>query len=66
MIPTRLIVFCKLAIVSFGMGFNKNFRVRGPKCGFDERHQKIGENEDGEACDSTLQIPHADSRKMSL
>ena len=28
--------------------------------------KKIGENEDGEACDSTLQIPHADSRKFTL
>ena len=66
MIPTRLIVFCKLAIVSFGMGFNKNFRVRGPNVGVMKGTKKIGENEDGEACDSTLQIPHADSRKMSL
>ena len=40
MFPRRLTVFCKLVIVSFVMGFNKNLKVRGPKCGFDERHQK--------------------------
>ena len=33
-------------IVSFIMGFNKNFKVRVLKCRFDERHQKLGENED--------------------
>ena len=46
MFPRRLTVFCKLVIVSFVMGFNKNFKVRVPKCRFDERHQKLGEYED--------------------
>ena len=58
MIPKRLTVFCKLVIVSFVMGLNKNFKVRVPKCPFDERHQKLGECEDREACDSTLHIGH--------
>ena len=40
MIPRRLTVFCKLIIVSFVMGFNKNFKVTVLKCRFDERHQK--------------------------
>ena len=40
------------------MGLNKNFKVRVPKCPFDERHQKLGECEDWEACDSTLHIGH--------
>ena len=40
------------------MGFNKNFKVRVPKCRFDERHQKLGEYEDWEACESSLQIGH--------
>ena len=33
-------VFCKLVIVFFVMGFNKNFRVRVPKRRFDEINQK--------------------------
>ena len=36
----RVTVFCKLVIVSFVMGFKKNFKVRAPKCRFDEIHQK--------------------------
>ena len=40
------------------MGFNKNFKVRVPKCRFDERNQKLGEYEDWEACESSLQIGH--------
>ena len=39
-ISRRLTLFCKLVIVSFIMGFNKNLKVRVPKCRFDERHQK--------------------------
>ena len=58
MIPRRLTVFCKLVIASFVMGFNKNFKVRVPKWRFDERHQKLGEYEDWEACESSLQIGH--------
>ena len=37
MIPRRLTVLFKLIIVSFVMGFNKNFKVRVPKYRFDER-----------------------------
>ena len=41
------------------MGLNKNFKVRVPKCPFDEKQKKkLGECQDGEACDSTLQIGH--------
>ena len=40
------------------MGFNKNFKARVEKCPFDEKHQKLGEREDCEACDSTLHIGH--------
>ena len=50
--------FCKLVIVSFVMGLNKNFKVRVAKCRFHERHQKLGECEDREAFDSTLHIGH--------
>ena len=39
-IPRRLTVFCKLVIICLVMGFNKNFKVRLPKCRFDKRHQK--------------------------
>ena len=39
-ISRRWTVFCKLFIVSFVMGFNKNLKVTVSKCRFDERHQK--------------------------
>ena len=42
MVKTKIqrLVFCKLVIVFFVMGFNKNFKVRYPKRRFDEIHQK--------------------------
>ena len=40
MIPRRLTVFSKLVIITLVMGFNKNFKVKVPKCRFHERHQK--------------------------
>ena len=34
------VVFCILVILSLVTGLNNNFKVRVPKCRFDERHQK--------------------------
>ena len=38
------------------MGFNKNFKVRVPIVGLMKGTKKLGEYENWEACDSTLQI----------
>ena len=45
MIPQRLTVFCKLVIVFFVMGFNKNFKVRVLKCRLMKSTKKLGEYE---------------------
>ena len=51
MILRRLTVFWKLVIVSFVMGFNKNFKVRVLKS-----IEKQGEYEYSEACDRAMKI----------
>ena len=38
------------------MGFNKNFKVRVPNFGLMNDTKKLGQYEDYEACDTTLQI----------
>ena len=51
--------FDSILIILFVMDFNKNFKVRVPKCPFDEKHKKkLDKCEDSEACDSTLHIGH--------
>ena len=55
MFPRRLTVFCEFVIVSFVMELNKNFKVRGPKCGFDKKRAK---KDYYEASDNLLQTGH--------
>ena len=45
--------FDSILIILFVIDFNKNFKVRVPKC-----TKKLAECEDYEACDSTLQTGH--------
>ena len=56
MIPRRLTVFCKLVIVFFVMGFNKNFKVRVLKFRLMKSIKKLGEYEYSEACERAMKI----------
>ena len=46
----RLTVFCKLAFLWAVIAFSENFTVKAPKCDYDGRTKKQGENEDLETC----------------